>query len=196
MQPGTAKIDSKGNVLMTLPFFITKIMKNKISVTKKISTNKSPIKRIYMLLKVNSPDKLWAAYMKEDQKLMRSQKWDYKNKSIKINKIKEIFEKVDARKLTKEERVEQKEILWMWYHHATGYAIWKYKSKATAKSYSGKAIKYQSKDHPNKVTRLLYYLTRDQLVKAENWAKKNQRGQDTALISEVIKLYKNDGFFK
>jgi len=110
-----------------------------------------------------------------------------------------ILETVDARTLTKEERYERGNILWLWYHHAITYAVWIRKDRMLAQRYSSLALKNQPEGHPNKITRLLYLLIRDRLADAKIWSRtiratKGNPEKETA--AHIIKRYEDGAFFK
>lgn len=129
----------------------------------------SPIKEAYILLGANDPPGLSERYTEEDQKIMHAQLWDYENPGLITNKIRIILEAADPDDLSVEENYWRSNILWFWYHHAISCAIWRYHDKEKAKEFSRKALGYQSKEHPNKLTKLLYLLLHDDLVAAEKW---------------------------
>lgn len=133
--------------------------------------NKAPnLRSAYELLGVDNIFDLQKRYTEEDQKLMKSNSWDYDNSDLVTNKVKHILEQVDASGLTEEEQEWRNEILWFWYHHAISCAIWLKQDKAAAQGYATKALELQGDDHPNQITRLLYLLVNDRYEEAKEWA--------------------------
>ncbi len=167
-----------------------------MSDKEKIDTNKSSLKEAYLLLGTSSPHELYKKYLIEDQKIVTSKSSDYHDPKLITNKIKEVIEKADSKKLSKEERECRLDILWLWYHHAISYAIWGYKDKKCAEEYALQALKYQPKDNPNKITRLLYLLICDQLLDAEKWVKTINENPERTTALDLLKFYKDGGFFK
>ncbi len=155
----------------------------------------SPLKEAYLLLDAQTPVELSNLYSAEDQKLMKSGSWDYNNSELITNKIKGVLEPTDPAELTIEEKEWRQEILWFWYHHAISCAIWRYKDKTKAQEYSLKALEYQSEDHPNKITRLLYLLVNNQVLEAEKWAKEITEEPEKNSAVDLINDYKDKPFF-
>lgn len=131
---------------------------------------KSPIKDAYFLLGAKTPLELSRLYTAEDQRLMKSHEWDYKNPDLLTNKVKNILESASLEVLTEDEQEWREEILWFWYHHAISTAIALYKDIDSAKVFAENALQHQPEDNPNKITRLMYLLLNDRLVEAENLA--------------------------
>lgn len=154
------------------------------------------MKKAYLLLNAHSPGELSEKYTEEDQKLMRTEKWDYKDSTLVTNKIRNILERLDLNKLSKEEKFWRLNILWFWYHHAMSCALWRYHDRKLAQEYSKKAMKYQTKNHPNKITRIFYFLVHDQLRKAELWNKTITKEPEQSTAQHLIEEYKINGFFK
>jgi len=157
------------------------------------------LKKAYALLQASSPSELASKFIKEDQRLLKEQTWDYKNSELVLNKVKELVEDVIEKGFAtddKESIDELRDILWFWYHHATGYAIWEYKDKAKAQEFSAKALKYQTTDNPNQITRLLYLLVRDEGVKATAWLKTIVNDPDKTASLGIMKEYLAGNFFK
>lgn len=149
---------------------------------------------VYELLNVAGPKDLFDRYMEEDQKIVTSGIEDYESKRHITTQIKDLLEGIDREKLTLTEEKEISLILWMWYHHAISYAIWGYKDKKKALLYAKKALKYQPKKHPNRITKLLYLLVRGNLRKAEEWI--GEVGEEERKTAEMlIRMYKNGEFF-
>mgnify|MGYP001612450306 CR=1 FL=1 len=142
----------------------------------------------YELMGVTTMYDLSRAYTKEDQKLMKEGTWDYKNPDLLTNKIKILLEKVDPTTLSEEEKEWRGEILWFWYHHAISCALWRYKDKERAQECAEKALGYQDEDHPNKITRLFYFLLHDDLKAAEDLAEGIENDKETAqwLIDDYV----------
>jgi len=157
---------------------------------------KSPLKEAYLLLDAKSPVRLSNLYSEEDQKLMVTQAWDYDNPELVTNKIKEILESVDVSKLSEEEKEWRNEILWFWYHHAISCAIWRYKDQRAAQEYSARALEFQSAGHPNQITKLFYFLTRDQLSEAEAWAQEIHEEPEKSTAADILDWYKKGEFYK
>ena len=173
----------------------------KIETQKNFFEN-SPIKDVYVLLQIdNETDKsnpmyLSEKYSEEDQKLMKSESWDYNNSNLIINKVKSILEKVNVESLSEQEKEWHNEIFWFWYHHAISCAIGRYKDIEKAKYYAAEAMNYQSKSeggHPNQITKLLYLLVNDKLEEAEQFDKIAKYGDEDEKQSgkELIENYKN-----
>ncbi len=156
---------------------------------------KSPMKEAYKLLGAQTPFELFDLYDKEDQRLMKAGLWDYDNPNLIVNKIKNIIESIDINELTEEENEWRQEILWFWYHHAISCAIWRYKDKDKAKIYSAKAFQYHLNDNQNQITKLLDFLVNGQVKEAEEWAEKIQDEVEQKTASDLIKEYKEKGFF-
>lgn len=147
-----------------------------------------------MLLKAHNTSELSYKYLEQDQKIITSRITNYHDQKLITNKIRKILESIDARRLSKDEQHERRLILWLWYHHAISYAVWGYKDKRCAQTYSSLALKYQPKNHQNKITRLLYLLVRDRYPAAKKWATVI-KGSEKSTALELIKFYKKGGFF-
>ncbi len=156
-------------------------------------TPKSSLKDAYALLGANTPLELNNLYTEEDQKLMNEKAWDYNNPDLVINKVKKILEDVDATTLSEDEKVWRNEILWFWNHHAISCAIWRYNDLDAAQKFSAQALQLQPEDHPNQITKLLYFLTHHQLDLAEKWLLTiNEEEKETA--EYLISTYKEGKF--
>ena len=156
---------------------------------------KSPIKEAYLLLGAKTPLELSQLYTVEDQKLMKSNEWDYANPDLITNKIKDILERIDTDTLSEQEREWRGEILWFWHHHAISCAIARYKDKTQAQIFAAKALEVQPEDHPNKITRLLYLLVNDKLEEAETWVSKIEDEHEKSTARDLVEGYKEKGFF-
>lgn len=162
----------------------------------KLAIENSPLREAYRLLNARTPLELSNLYTAEDQKLMALHEWDYKNPELVVNKIKEILEATDANNLSPDEQDWRREILWFWYHHAISCAIWRYKDKNTAQSYTTMALKYQSENHPNKITKLFDFLVNDKLGEAEHWAGAIEEDPEKTTAAELLDEYKKGDFFR
>lgn len=162
---------------------------------KKFEITISPMREAYELLGAHTPLELSNLYSEEDQKLMKSQSWDYNDSNLVTNKIKNVLETVDISKLTNEEKDWRNEILWFWYHHAISCAVWKYKDKEKAKEYSSKALELQNKNHPNKVTKLLDLLVDDKTEEAEKWVNQISDQVEKETAASLIQQYKEGKMF-
>ncbi|MDB5237395.1 MAG: hypothetical protein JWL88_497 [Parcubacteria group bacterium] len=157
------------------------------------------LEEVYSLLGVSSPSALIHAFIAEDQRLMTSQTWDYKNTDLVINKVKEIVEQIIESGFTTRNKLEDddlRDILWFWYHHAIGYAIWSYKDKNAAQVFSIKALKYQISDNPNKITRLLYLLVHEKEHEVDEYLKTITDEPDKEAAKRIFFEYKAGNFFK
>lgn len=153
------------------------------------------IKKMYILLDAKKASELFDKYFEEDQRIITSRIEDYHDPKLIINKVHNLLEKIDARHLTREEQIERRHILWLWYHHAISYAVWGYKDKKRAKKYSALALRNQPKNHPNKITRLLYLLVRDKYEEAKEWVKSISK-EEKSTAKKLLLFYKEGGFFK
>jgi hypothetical protein len=163
----------------------------------KLDIEKSPIREAYELLGARTPLELSNLYSERDQELMKSYEWDYNNPELITNKIKNILETIDPESLTEDEKEWRQEIIWFWYHHAISCASRRYNDKEAAQRYAVKALEMQPEDHPNKITRLLFYLVHDRVEEAEEWIAAlapDDEEKDTA--ESLLHDYKEIGFFK
>jgi hypothetical protein len=136
---------------------------------KKFSPKSSPLRDVYAFLGAATPLELSQKYAEIDQRLMSEHAWDYGDSELATNKVRLALESVDIKGLTDDEKEWRNDVLWFWYHHAISCAIGRYKDKEAAQRYAEKALEYQSADHPNKITKLLYYLVHDNPEEAESW---------------------------
>ena len=65
-----------------------------------IGPKESSLREAYDLVEATTPMELSNLYSDENQKLMKSGEWDYKNKALITNRIKEILENVDTTTLS------------------------------------------------------------------------------------------------
>lgn len=161
----------------------------------KFRIEQSPMREAYYLLHASTPRELSHLYAAEDQNLMLEHRWDYNDITQITNRVKNILENANLTALTEDERFWRGEILWFWYHHAISCAIWRYKDKEAAQKYSALALEFQMKDHPNKITKLFYFLTRDQLEEATRWASTIENEPEKTSAIELIKEYRDGEFY-
>ena len=141
-------------------------------------------------------DALNALNFEHDQRLMYENEWDYKNPTLLPNKVHAELEQVDLESITDEyDRRCARSILWLWYHHATSCALWRYGDASAAREYVTKAVEMQPDNHPNQITKLLYLLVYEKEEEAQEYAKTidNEAEQQTA--AQLLAKYSEDTFF-
>ena len=161
----------------------------------KFNWETSPLKEAYALLEATTPFELSKRYTQEDQILMRSHLWDYNNASLVTNRVKGILEGLGLHALVGEEKEWAQEILWFWYHHAISCAIGKYKDKEVAQEYAKRAVEYQSTQHPNKITQLLFFLVHDQVDEAREWVSTIEQEPEKTTARQLLEEFEQKGFF-
>lgn len=156
------------------------------------------LNKAYSLLNVASTADLANRFVELDQRTMKNKTWDYQNPELLLNKVKKLVEASLSRNLfvSEYERDDLRDLLWLWYHHATGQAIWKYKDKETAIKFSAKACEYQIAENPNKISKLLYLLVRSKRKAAEDWLTKIIDEPDKAAAQEIMQEYLSNPFFQ
>jgi hypothetical protein len=160
-------------------------------------TSNSPLSEAYKLVGATTPLELQRLYSEEDQRLWKKGEWDYNNPDLITNKIKEILEDINPMELSAEELEWREEMLWFWYHHATSVALnSNHKDNQAAQEYVAMALAYKSEGNPNKITQLLYFLVNDQIKEAEEWAKTITEEPEKSSARDLIKEYKEKGFFE
>lgn len=167
-----------------------------IANRKKFDRNKSVLKDVYYFFSVNDPGELRDLYDREDQKLMIAAEWDYKNPDLIPNKIKSKIEEINILNIPDEkEKKWIQNILWLWYHHAISCALWRHGDKEAALKYSETALLLQPRDHPNKITKLLYLLVREDLTEAKKWAAFITEEPEKTMAERIIREYEDGTFF-
>jgi tetratricopeptide (TPR) repeat protein len=163
----------------------------------KFDKSKSVLKEVYGRFSANDPGELRIVYLDADQELMKQNKWDYGDTTQISNQIVSMIEEVGIENV-KDEKEQRwiKHILWMWHHHAISCALWRYGDKQAAQFHAQKALELQPKDHPNKITRLLFYLVFDRLTEAEEWAGTITTEPEKTTAQYDLRLYKKGDFFK
>ena len=167
-------------------------------MVRRSSTLSDSLKAAYELLHASSPSELTRRFIQEDQALLKTRVWDYKNSDLVINKVKDTVERALHSGLTMDEQSENdlRNILWFWYHHAIGFAIWDSRDHAKAKEFSKKALEYQTDDNPNKITRLLYLLVHDKEKEADRWLNTILTDPDKTVSQGIWQEYKAGNFFR
>ena len=113
----------------------------------------------------------YKTFFADDQKLMQSDEWDYKNKELAFNVEKNSIEALQDDTLSAEQKNAKYDALWLWYHHAAQIAYAKYKDIDTARAYIDKALEYGEKsDSTNQITPLLKLLLHGQFIEARKFA--------------------------
>lgn len=162
----------------------------------KFDRNKSVLRDLYISYSANDPGELIEIYTKVDQELMRSGQWDYNDASQATNIIKSAIEKVGLSAIPDSKEVEWlQDILWFWYHHATSCALDKYGDKDKAQEFSKRALEYHLPTNPNKITKLLYHLTHDELDEAKKWAEGIDSEPEKSTAKKDIEAYVRGVFF-
>lgn len=154
-----------------------------------------PLKDAYELVGATSIRELHRAFVDEDQRLMKSRAWDYDNPALLTNRIKVILADLDLATLSEEEREWCLEMLWLWHHHAISSAVWRQKDRVQARFHAAEAMRYQCKGHPNRITRLLYFLVHDNLAEAEAWATQITDEVEGETAAALLCEYKERRFF-
>ena len=156
------------------------------------------LQRAYMLLNASTSAELATKFIQEDQRLLKNGEWDYQNKELILNQVKEIVEDLFKTGFTTGSTFDDDDLrdaLWFWYHHATGQAIWNNKDRVKARQFSAKALEYQISENPNQITRLLYLLVRDELAEAESWLETITNEPDKSVSRGIMKEYSEGNFF-
>lgn len=154
------------------------------------------IREVFDLLKVSSFRELSRVYGEKDQELMKTRTWNDKSPELITSQVKNILEQINPAGLSEEDRIWWYEIMWFWYHHAISCAIWKRKDKQLAQFYADKAIELQTPDHPNKITKLLWFLVHDKLTEAREYvATEKFLGPELETAKATLKEYENGEFF-
>ncbi len=152
------------------------------------------IEEAFALFEVADFFSLARAYSNEDQRLMKSDAWNDGDPSLLTNRLKTMLEAIDPAELSAKDVMWHQEILWFWYHHAMSHANVRKGDIELAKAYAVKALELQGEDHPNKITRLYWFLLHQQLDEARVWALGIDVDRDTA--EWLIVDYEQNRFFK
>ncbi len=145
---------------------------------------------LYGALGVSTPQELDALFTKLDQTEMKAGDYNYENEESLLNKIKKHLEGVDVETLTEEEVKWRNEMLWLWNHHATSMALFGHRDHEAAQEFVDKSLSHMPDDHPNKITRLLYFLSRGDVESAELWARNEVGENEQAAAQDAIQNYK------
>jgi hypothetical protein len=163
----------------------------------KFDRNKSVLCDLYISYSANDPGELIEVYTKADQELMRSSHWDYNDASQATNIIKSAIEKVGLDAIPdRKEKEWLQDILWFWYHHATSCALDRYGDKSKAQEFSKKAFELHLPTNPNKITKLLYLLTHDELDEAKKWAETIDSEPEKSTAQKDLEAYNQGVFFE
>lgn len=149
----------------------------------------SPLAEAYELLDASNPLDLNLKYVEVEQVHFKDGTWDYDDETLLFNKVKNCIEVVGLENLRGEEEEWAREILWFWYHHAISYAF--SKDRKQAQLFAERALQLQDENHPNQITRLLYYLVHNDVEGAESWWSVMNENEDKQVARELIDEYKN-----
>lgn len=155
------------------------------------------VQEAFSILGVQSFYDLSLAYTREDQQVFvgGTNTWNPRNPDILINRIKSILETIDPSELNEEDAMWRAEILWFWYHHGISWAIWKDKDKVIAQVYAEEALVLQSENHPNRITKLLWFLVHDKLAEARKWIEEKPDHPEHQTGLELIREFEEGLFF-
>ncbi len=94
-----------------------------------------------------------------------------------------------------DDRVWLNEIIWFWYHHAISYAI-RINNRVLAQAYAEKALLFQDYHQPtNRITKLLWFLTRDRVGDAAEWIEIDPEHSDYQTGIDLLDEYRSRGGF-
>ncbi len=159
----------------------------------------SPLREVYRTFSCADPGELEELYTREDQKHMHAGTWDYANTDHTYNRITSAIEEVGLDAITDpKEKCWIASLLWLWYHHAIGCALWVHGDKRQAKVYAERALTLQSysQNHPNKITRLLHLLLTEQEAEAEAWTATVTEEPERSYAAWLMEIYLKGEFAK
>lgn len=145
---------------------------------------------ICSVLGVRTPKELDTLFTELDQSEMKKGSYDYEDENLLLNKIKKHLETFDPETLNEEELKWRNEMLWLWNHHAAGMALLGHKDHETARNFAEEALSYMPEDHPNKITKLLYFLSCGDVTGAENWIQNEVSDSEKNAVLDAIQNYK------
>lgn len=93
----------------------------------------------------------------------------YCDREHKLTTLKNTLLEIDTEKLHQDDLPHYNEMLWLWNHHAAGIALFGPRDRESAYTYAEQALNHQSLDHPNKITELIYLLSQNEYLDAENY---------------------------
>jgi hypothetical protein len=140
------------------------------------------LNRICLKFKCADVYELNTLNLSSDQDLVRRNAFSLTDKTLINNQIKDDLLTINFQSLPEHEMNVVKNILWLWFQHATTIAIWKERNLDLARELCTKAISYLYPSHPNKITYMIDMLLRDDVVGARRW-----------LVSEVNDVEKEYG---
>lgn len=123
---------------------------------------------LYVKLGASTPLELSNKFTELDQKQMESGGYDYADKESAVNELKARLEELDPASLTEEENEWRDEMLWLWHHHAAGFALFS-GHREDAQRLIETALSYQAADHPNKFSGLILLMAHDDVEAAEEY---------------------------
>lgn len=144
---------------------------------------------LYESLDVTSSEEAEALFEDLDQAEMKSGNYDYRNNESLLNKIKNHLEAVDPGSLSEEEAAKRDEMLWLWNHHAAGMALLGHRDHEASQQFVDKALKHMSDGHTNKITGLLYFLSRGDVEGAKKWQTEEVGEAERAAAEATISSY-------
>lgn len=110
----------------------------------------------------------YSRFLEEDQKLMKSGKWDYKDETSRLNTLKTSIESTPDSTLSEEQVNDKNSALWLWYHHASQFAYTKHADTQTALAFIDKALEYREKiQSHNQITPLLRLIYMGDMIGAK-----------------------------
>jgi len=144
---------------------------------------------------INDLDEFQQKFFQADQELMKTGAFDYRNPELVNNQFKNILEQYDENDLNREQRQQQAEMLWLWYHHAAQDAKERYQENEKAIEFIDKALEYKKISHsPNEITELLSLIYRNRFDDAETYIQNmddmRKERQEDGSVQEVVNYEK------
>ncbi len=148
---------------------------------------------LYKSFNVKDTEELYDLFFTEDQKALDNGSWDYNDSQSIVNKIKSAIELHGLNNINTKDLILIKNILWLWYHHATSVALFNTKDKKSAQDFVSKALDYKSNENPNQITELLNLLANEKIEEAKDYLNliKDENEKQTAsnLVNDYEKLF-------
>jgi len=155
-----------------------------------MNTDDESLDDILRRFRVRDMFALHRLYVQRDQPVFKSGRWDYENRWLVINKIKSALECLPDECLNVRDLAWKRETLWFWHHHAISIAINR-GDIALARVFADKALRLQGRDHPNKITRLLWHLVYGRVRQAKRWLRNGVKRPEIGTAKAVLGWYEN-----